>query len=1259
MDPHADAPVTRARRAVLRRVALGSAIAAAALILAGVAAVWIALASLDTAPMRGWIRDGIRRATGLDVSWERLDVSARGAIRMDGLRIANPAPWSAHEPDLLAARRIEIDVAPAPLLGGRIRVSRLALHDLRATRVAGPDGSNLDALSGPPDAAAAVDAPAEAPWTLAGPRGLDARVDALSVDGIGLASVSVDAAGAATRLAVDGLALRGALALAPDGGVTGSLRLEGPEAGVPVRRDAGEAPGSAPDARVRVDAAVEASAGRAALHLRADVAAQTLTDRLPASFPAVAIDASIAETPDGLHLDVQALDVLDGAVTGRLAAVAGGADGLIRLRDGALRVAVSGLPDALRALLPVRLADAASLDLAVRDLCLSTTPPFLRPGGALGLTGDLGDLAFEAGGRGVTLQAVRPRLSLVPGADATATLDGEVAADRLTWTRDGLPEGDLVAPTAALEGTLRTEGTSDVALVVGTRALDATAGAVRLALRDVALRFALPVGRAWPDRAEAALTIGDSRAWVGDRPLAIPASRLDATLDAIAWDGAAPARSTGTLGLAGRVGTWTLDADVVKDARGADVRLALDAPDLAALRPLVPPGARVVDWDRAGARVAVTGRLDLAQAPGAPVADGPDANVAPEANLAFRLALEDVAVVLEGHRVHLATATIAGDARGRGTPAALNATLALPAPSIDGRRAPFGLSGDLRVDLAPARPALTASVRSAPDAGPVRVDLETRWTRSDRTLHWKLDAAMRDLGPLARLLDTVFPELPDPAALADARLALEGSGRLAGVVARMAGATPVLHADALTRARGMAALAVRATIEGAGPTVREGRLFLDLDATTPNRRLRARATLPEASLPTKSGRFQVAGAALDVTMTASDLPARGLVAVDGSLEVDRVTRDGADLPWPVGDLTLALGARVDRLASLRVDRLAAANGRTDTHVEASAAVDLPDLPAGLGLRGGEGIDRVVGRQAIAVQGTLRQDLAKVPLDPGVFAGSGTVAVPFRLESGDWTVYRVDASVHSTDVSLSVPALPLEIANLNGRTPIAEVVAIGPDGSAALVDEGGSDAWSRVRFADQHPFLSGATDVSMTRLTAGPLTMGPVAGNLRVAGRSLRLDQMEAAWRGGRATGQLILDLIPGNIGVGFRGNVTGIQAGGDDEPLDANAALTASLGTLDVAGRLHLNRVGRGHVRDLLDAFDPYEENTAINRVRKWLVLGYPKSVEVEIRHNALSAGIALGGIASIVRIDPVRGVPVAPLLRRYVGPMLPKEGEP
>lgn len=59
------------------------------------------------------------------------------------------------------------------------------------------------------------------------------------------------------------------------------------------------------------------------------------------------------------------------------------------------------------------------------------------------------------------------------------------------------------------------------------------------------------------------------------------------------------------------------------------------------------------------------------------------------------------------------------------------------------------------------------------------------------------------------------------------------------------------------------------------------------------------------------------------------------------------------------------------------------------------------------------------------------------------------------------------------------------------------------------------------------------------------------------------------------------------------------------------------------------------------------------NRIRFGLKLGYPKQVRLHFLHGFGSLAVELGGLAGVVRIDEIQGVPIGPAMERYLAPIL------
>jgi hypothetical protein len=130
--------------------------------------------------------------------------------------------------------------------------------------------------------------------------------------------------------------------------------------------------------------------------------------------------------------------------------------------------------------------------------------------------------------------------------------------------------------------------------------------------------------------------------------------------------------------------------------------------------------------------------------------------------------------------------------------------------------------------------------------------------------------------------------------------------------------------------------------------------------------------------------------------------------------------------------------------------------------------------------------------------------------------------------------------------------------------------------------------------------------------------------------------------------------------VVFRGKLTGLRAPapgsggrGEREPFDANVAIALTPYRYGLEGRAELVRIGRDHLRALLDVWDPYHADVSVNRVRLGLLAGYPKQVRLQFASGFAALAIELGGLAGLVRIDELRGLPIGPALARYLAPVL------
>ncbi len=101
------------------------------------------------------------------------------------------------------------------------------------------------------------------------------------------------------------------------------------------------------------------------------------------------------------------------------------------------------------------------------------------------------------------------------------------------------------------------------------------------------------------------------------------------------------------------------------------------------------------------------------------------------------------------------------------------------------------------------------------------------------------------------------------------------------------------------------------------------------------------------------------------------------------------------------------------------------------------------------------------------------------------------------------------------------------------------------------------------------------------------------------------------------------------------------------------ATLTLTPYRLGLEGRIELVRIGKEHLLDLLALYDPYGADVTANHVRLGLKVGYPKQVRLGFLNGFASMAIELGGIAGVVNISDISGVPIGPALESFLAPIL------
>jgi hypothetical protein len=737
--------------------------------------------------------------------------------------------------------------------------------------------------------------------------------------------------------------------------------------------------------------------------------------------------------------------------------------------------------------------------------------------------------------------------------------------------------------------------------------------------------------------------------------------------------GAAPATAALTLdakrftvpGLAQRLGPSFAGGPLT--AKVAIPRLELDAADPAQSRGQAQVtagyGRATVEATVEGSARSVAWKL-AAKAPRLGPATAVSASSSGTLGVATQAILHDTSIdlgavvtesaALRGARVRIQSS---GDlARHQGTIDVALAGVTAAGKSLGAPELAIALSVDRRA------PSLELHVKGDVPATDLRLTAAISSARP-HALRWKAKGKVSGLAALA-------PFLPPGTDWQRLAVELEGGGELRGVVTAVRQGVPVLALDPATTARGRQTLAV---------TVKDlhyqdlAFTSADVDAMT----LRADVGLAD----TRTATLDLEIPAFSARASGASLGAEALaVRLEASFTPRRAAERGADpLASPLaGDLDakLSVRARSARQSALPWYAVAAPelslSVKGDVTQKLALAMQLKNPGAGTAIELSGDLERelgdstsgVIGRSSLAVTGKLAQDLGALGAAPETLRAQGELEMPFRIESGDLSLFRATARLILRDVSVELPAKKLRAARISGELPVVQEIVLGRAGPE-LVGQGERGLFSQVRFPDYRPFADAADYLSIGELTYQGKSYGPLAGNARVDRDVVAMDQLEMTALGGKITGQCLAQLRGRDTQLAFRGKLTGIRpsvprlikgdvaAAPTGDKLDANVAITVTPYRYDLEGRAEIVRIGKDHLLALLDLWDPYRADIAANRVRLALKVGYPEQVRLHFSRGFASLAIDLGGIAGIVRIDEIRGIPIGPALAHWLAPIL------
>ena len=459
-------------------------------------------------------------------------------------------------------------------------------------------------------------------------------------------------------------------------------------------------------------------------------------------------------------------------------------------------------------------------------------------------------------------------------------------------------------------------------------------------------------------------------------------------------------------------------------------------------------------------------------------------------------------------------------------------------------------------------------------------------------------------------------------------------------------------------------------------------LTLHLQTQADPKKLHAEASLDLPALLTRASGHKYRGEKLGASLVVDsqgDLET-GTATAKAGFTAASLVQDAAP-QYPLGDVELAIAARADAKGSVRIESASFTNALGGTRLDLHGGLDLGPLDPNLDLKTAtRSLARafagslIPGRRNLLIEGVLSQRLDAVngsPSGAGAPLGKGTVTVPFRVESGDLSYLRATAGLKFEEVDLAMPAQGLAVKGLNGFIPVAQDLLLGDNGGFTRVFGATTSAYSRLRFAEQQPFTADTPFVTAQRIEVDlskkgvataeaprTIVLGPLAANLRIDRNLVAIDQLELELLQGKVSGQILIDGQAEDTQLSFRGAVTGLVTAGEKERLDANAALVLWPERRLLEGRIELVRLGTSHLRGLLDLYDPFHADIAANRMRRGLQFGYPKSVRMGFHDGFATLALELGGLASAVRIDEIRGTAIGPVLERYLARPVPPEPE-
>lgn len=1193
------------------RGALGVA-AALGLLVAGVA---FLLSNLDAPWLKSRLQSEIRKASHLELDWAHGRLAVLSGLLLEDLRVRSPVELQATAPDFVRVGRLEATWSPRRLLWGEgPLLDTLLVQTLEVTAVTDLQRGTTIGLLWPETAPVPELKPA-------GP-GLSATLQALfagrpfiaagRVEDVRLTWRKVDQGQVVDEASLAGLTLR------LDGW---RARLGSDQVPLEVR-----ALGHGASLRVALDAA--ASPAGAALHAEADVEAQDFEPALHLTRLLRLDGRAVFDTArHALTAAITEARLMDGAAEAT-AEFERSDDGALSIHQAAAHVdAVQAAQDATALGVPVS-AGGGSVELKAHGVC-ALPALALEPAGEVSLAVTALELLQGASrlAKGTAQVRLTPAANGQPSLGFSAQLDGlthaasSVHALRLEGTAEQAPTGWRGQATVAASELAGVDGArlarldlvvrldellavSGVTLPVSGRAeVTGTASgarfatdSVRVELGDARLALRASTNGQPPFAATAELdgylrlVAPDAGAWF-DGPAKVTATARE--VDPDAGTGAVVA----TLELADA--TLHLDAHRTPDAGQLEARL--DAKTLALVRPLVAlPAGWGVEWGRASASLTTHVTMDALDAPH------------PTFTHATTLELTGLEATSPRGPVVVPSLQVALDARG--TALAHAGTLSLDCQHCAVGPANLGRERVVATfDLDRQVPRASVQFGARGDLGPeLHGLLAAGYLRREDRTQVTAELTVGRLAALAPLLDGTGGE---PLALGKLGATLHARASLPGKDFSLESAQGSAEADVTGLAW-----------EEAGRTLEVAALALTakVDSSDAGQHLAATLRAPRLQAKVAENTATLSGLALALEAQG----ARGWPAATAKLDLslEEVAQDFA--AYPVGAVKLLATGTRDAAGTLTLGRSTVVNEAAGTSlwVEGALAPD-PTHPKAM------------------ARAELTQDLALAWTNGKQFQGKGTAVLKVDLHSADLRAFQTTGSLALAGADVRVPGAVAE--GIHGDLPFA-VDFLRDEKGTHPVRTAQINPYALLRFQDQHPLLKAQSFLTMRKLTTPQLTAAPFAANVQVVQSALYLSQLEMGVSGGVVTGELMVDMNEKDSRVRANVRATGLRSEGD-EIFTGNAALAISLRDHSIDGRAEVLEISKRQLLVLLDLNDPHRTSASTNRIRQVMAFGYPERVHILFNHGFASAKVTFGGVASLVQLDELQGIPVEALLDRYV----------